>query len=47
MLEVRVMIVVVIWIWMEGNWWSIDASGSLNFISTVVCCEAQPYFIKG
>ena len=32
--EVRVVIVVVIWTWMEGTWWSIDASGSLEFIST-------------
>ena len=31
--EVGVVIVVVIWTWMEGNWWSIDASGSLKFIS--------------
>ena len=24
--EVKVVIVVVIWTWMEGNWWSIDVS---------------------
>ena len=23
--KVQVIIVVVIWTWMEGNWWSIDA----------------------
>ena len=33
--EVRVVIVVVIRMWMEGNWWSIDDSGSLEFISTI------------
>ena len=31
--EVRVVILFVIWTWMEGNWLSIDASGFLEFIS--------------
>ena len=30
--EVGVIIVVVVLAWMEGNWWSIDASGSLEFV---------------
>ena len=51
--EVGVVLVVVIWTWVEGNGWSIDASGSLEFIFTgksqieaAICYEAQPHFFK-
>ena len=29
----RVVTVFVTWMWIEENWWSIDASGSMKFIS--------------